>query len=234
MVPLSICSANLNLTPGNPCYEPTTQASLLQPLLGMEKLGSTLLNPLDVQESSFRKGLSVAGIRFHWTVYPAAILSATQTVPFYVTVRLALVKLEVDTLGNPSFLPNLFSPLDSDLGDVLWRGACIIYWPLSDQYLDADRAGCYPPAPGCVGNVMLTQFRHSDGTAGSELPQITGSYSRNGSHSQMERVKTKRFLNRNEAIFFVVSGHNPLDNDSPAAPIGYELFGVAATRTVVR
>lgn len=244
LAPLSICSNSMIVENGNLCTEPTSTAILLQPLMGMEKIASSSASAFDVEESTFRKGLSVQGMRFHWAVFPANYIAEGS--PFFLSVRIALVKLECDTSGVPAFIPNLFSRLDTDLGDVLWRGASIIVWPryCIERRTDGEGADCgdiYNSKHVAVGGSndcdiacqWLLNQQYADSFAGAGLPNATGSYSRSGSHSQMERVKTKRFLKPNEAIYFVISAHSPLEVEAFNPAVGYEFFGYAATRSRV-
>lgn len=217
LVPLTLCSQTVFLSNGLACTEPNIEIIPLSPLFGSESPGEPTGDAQRLLDQTVRKELLIQGMRFHWAVYPASVVA--ELAQFFVSFRLAIIKMEVDGAGTPSFLPNLYSPAQVDMGDVLWRGAGIIAFPT------ANSPGPFNCPDACA----------SDWYSGAGNITATGSMSREGSHSQMEVVKTKRRLGPNDRIFLVVNAHNPLDVESPAdVRLGLEFFGFAAVRSIQR
>lgn len=209
MIPFSLCGEDLQVA-HNSCETPTTHSVILGALTGAEILSPS--GSGDTRIQSLRKGLMVRGVRFHWNVEVATaeILNVSTDLPAFFTGRVGLVKLAIDSTGFPVLLPNLYSNEQSELGDVLWRGAFCVS-PINNLGSQAGGASYY----------------------GSGLPTLAfaGSYSRTGSHSGPEVVKTARRLDANEALFWTASIRNPRSAETPALTFGFELFGVAAVRS---
>lgn len=210
MLPLSICGGELVIPPGHQCVDPSIDMFQLAGLHGRELITMDNTDP-SVSESTLRKSLMVTGIRFHWGVQ--VVNTLVQDTDFFISGRCAIVKLEIDDVGAPIILPNLYSRIDARLGDVLWRGAFILRGAVETADASPNFAG--------IGNA-----------------QTAGSMSRDGSHSPMEHIKTKRRLTPTQALFFVVNCHNPLAdmNGDPDNTVflGLEFFGVAAVRSIQR
>jgi len=220
MLPLSICDDTNSFSAHPSCVDVnTTMIPLSSALVGAESPGSALLDPNRpriVVEQTIRKSLLVRGIRFYWAV---GVNEITPNVGYEVQhqVRVAIAKMEVDSAGFPTFIPNLWSELDRDLGSILWRGAGMLYQP--------SLSGVVDPAAGG------TAF------AGSGLGWLgtVGNMSRPGSHSAPEVVKTARRLGPNEGLFWCLSLKNNFSTeDNFTVETTTNLFGVAAVRSSSR
>jgi len=211
MVPVSICNGGWSVDSGWPCSGTPHEAFYLAPLTGAEKLGATSSVNQDVAQSTFRKGIMFSGMRFHWAIRPASIDQSNSLV--HASIRLAIVRLEIDGNGLPGLLPNLFSRLDSDMGDVLWRGAAMLKWP---TYMDPDPTNAYAfSGTGDIGAV--------------------GSMSRLGHHGPPDVIKVKRRLDQQHALFFVAGAHNPTASEGGfTMNFGLDFYGVAAIRSIQR
>jgi len=206
LAPVTICSNSMYVNSDLQCTEPDTTVLSLNPLVGFDKLetdAGAVETPL---VNTLRKGLLVSGLRFHWGLYPASI--PTMDTMFNVSVRLAIVRLAVDGLtGSPVLIPNLFSRIDAHLGDILWRGAALIPWPVNTT---------------------------ASAAAGVAVPCGVGSMSRPGHHGPMEHVKVKRRLDQNQGLFLAISAHSPIGTDGPILTMGIDFFGFAAVRSYQR
>lgn len=202
-----MCSHPVVAPAGSLCTFPAVEATVIGALYGNETFAPSLQ-----AESVERKGLLFQGMRFHWAMYmtsrPTNLNQTSEVCTRAIfSVRLAIVKMEYDpAFGTPTYLPNLFSNTDNEMGDILWRGAALVETP----------SYCQP------GLILPIQNSSTAGTM-----------SRLGNHAPMERVKVKRRLDKNQAIFFVTNVHNPLaaatggGND---AVLGLDVFGFYAAR----
>jgi hypothetical protein len=214
MLPLSLCD-ELHTWSINPqaCTDPFTTMLQLHPaLVGAEAGPVSIVDPArpnQLVQQTLRKSLSVAGIRFWFDLGLNTVVS-DQFAEVNHEARFAIIKTEVDATGSPSFFPNLWSTLDRDYGDVMWRQACTIY---------------QPTLAGTTGGGSF---------AGSGLGfrSHAGNYGNWCTLQEPVLVKTRRRLGPNDAIWFVYSLKNnmPVETGGPIETT-LNLFGVAAVRS---
>jgi len=223
MLPLSICD-DVNTWSAHPACAgvSTTMIPLSSALVGAESPGTFPADPNRpriIVEQTERKSLLVKGIRFYWAV---GVNSITPDVGYEVQhqVRCAIAKMEVDTAGFPTFIPDLWSELDRDLGSILWRGAGMLYQPsLSGNWNNN------------VGQAVPGSFAGE----GAGWLGMVGNYSRPGSHTGPEVVKTSRRLGPNDGLFWCLSVKNNFTTeDNLTIETSTQLFGVAAVRSSLR
>jgi len=222
MMPLSLCDQQETWAPSD--QQCTGQGRVvayqLHPgLQGSESKPVALIDPLRQQalvQQTLRRSLTVRGIRFHWSLGVNEIV-ADQGAEVVHEVRLAVVNMETDSFGAPVMLPNLWTELGPELGDVLWRGFGILYQPsLAGQ----------TAVGGCCFDGAFTG-------SGLGFRGMVGNYAGSDGHpSPPVHIKTARRLSENNAIFFVYSVKNNIPGETaPDINTSLNLFGVAAVRS---
>lgn len=226
MLPMSLCDEVETWAPssGQCIGEGRVVALQLHPALqGNESRGVAQIDPARPQalvQQTLRKTLTVRGIRFYFALGLNQV-EDDQGAEVLHEVRCAVVNLETDSVGTPVFLPNLWTNLGPELGDVLWRGFGVLYQPQT--------AGNYN---NNVGQAVPGAFFGS-GLGFRGMYGNFGGYG--GVHPDPIHVRTSRRLGENNALFFVYSvrNNNP-PGETGAGPdieTGLNLFGVAAVRS---
>jgi len=212
MIPLSICSNGFNAPSGIPCG--TNTADLFSLGLFGEEFSSADLGSGPRQSAQVqRKGLLVRGLRFHWAVFQSDFPGGGSLFDqYYLATRAAIVRVTVDEARTPLQTVNLFSKLESEVTDILWRGA---HLAPGLQVTPCDpESDCGPAFYGSANNFQVggTMYR-------GDVPPV--------------HVKTARRLNKDEGLFLAVQTHNPLIEGLDIG-MGLEFYGVAAVRSIQR
>jgi len=212
IVPISLCHDQLAVTPAGTstfwtCAKPFLFAIPLVDGGALDNIlriaAETALQPQDYRDAqAVSRGISFNGAQFDFVLSfvgdPNESFDSNVFDAFFVTASMAICALPTqraeDGTRGPMKLPNLFSPLEEEVEDILYRWH--LRFPLFafDPELPTNpvTAVALTDTTGAGANIFV--YRESTTTywsGGSEA-------SSNRTH---HRVKSRRFLNENKAIY---------------------------------